>query len=321
MGNAPLLTDRQIVAARGPKNAVDPRQPYAYLVEDERSAAGEIEPVATLFLTNRECPLTCVYCDLWKNTTDERVAVGEIPGQIDLALSRLPPARHVKLYNSGNFFDRQAIPREDHAAIADRVRGLRTVIVENHPIFCDANCVDFRRRIDGELEVAIGLETADREILPRLNKRMTLDDFQRAAAFLREHDIHVRTFIILRPPYCQSDQSAIEWAVRSVAFAVRCGARCCSIIPARGGSGIMEQLVEQGDFSPPSLASLESALELALALPEVVRSQVRVFADLWDIERLATCPRCVQPRMERLRQMNLTQKRQPAIDCECGGTA
>ena len=321
MRNSPPVSDRQVLAARGPKDAVDPRRPYAYLVEDERSAAGVVEPVATIFLTNRECPLRCVYCDLWKNTIDERVAIGDIPAQIDFALSQLPPARHIKLYNSGNFFDPQAIPREDHAAIAERVRGYRTVIVENHPVFVGERCVEFRARLEGELEVAIGLETVDPEILPRLNKRMTLDDFQRAAESLREYDIHVRAFIMLRPPYCQSDESAIEWAVRSVEFAVRSGARCCSIIPTRGGNGIMEQLAEQGDYSPPRLASLERALESALALSEVERGQARVFVDLWDAERLAACPRCAPARIERLRQMNLTQRGLPQIGCDCGGAA
>ncbi|HUE72906.1 MAG TPA: radical SAM protein [Pirellulaceae bacterium] len=320
--SSPLkLTEHQILSARGSKNAVDPRRPYAYLVEEERSAAGVVEPVATLFLTNRECPLQCVYCDLWKNTTDQRVTAGDIPAQIDHALSRLPPARHIKLYNSGNFFDPQAIPREDHAAIARRVRDFQTLIIENHPLFCDERCLEFRPQLAGELEVAIGLETADPEILPRLNKRMMLDDFARAAGFLRDHDLHVRAFIMLKPPYCRSEESAVAWAIHSVEFAVHCGARCCSIIPTRGGNGIMEALAKEGLFSPPRLDSLETVLESALALPEVVRGQVRIFADLWDIERLADCPRCTHMRILRLKQMNDTQARLPPIECNCGAIA
>jgi archaeosine synthase beta-subunit len=321
MGNVPLLTDRQIVAARGPKNAVDSSRPYAYLVEEERSAAGFVEPVATLFLTNRECPLRCVYCDLWKNTTDERVAIGHVPAQIDYALSRLPPARHIKLYNSGNFFDPQAIPRAELAPIAMRVREFQTVIVENHPIFCDDRCIELKQQLDGELEVAMGLETVDPEILPRLNKRMSSDDFARAAGFLRGGDIQVRAFIMLKPPFCQSDESAIDWAVRSVEFAVQCGVRCCSLIPTRGGNGIMQHLAQQGFFSPPRLSALESAFEAALSLPEVRRGEVRVFADLWDIERLADCPRCVQPRIDRLREMNHGQERSSPITCGCGANS
>ena len=315
------ITDGQILAARGTKNTVDPHRPFAFLVEDERSAAGTVEPVATLFLTNRECPLKCIYCDLWKNTTNERVAAGVIPRQIDFALERLPPARHIKLYNSGNFFDPQAIPRDDLPAVAERVRQFETVIVENHPNLCDEHCVEFGRRLEAEFEVAIGLETTDPEILPRLNKRMTLDDFSRAAELLRGRGIHVRAFILLKPPFCSDESAAVQWAVRSVEFATSRGARCCSIIPTRGGNGIMEQLARDGFFSPPKLASLEAALDACLKMPAVSSGAARVFADLWDVERLAGCPRCAGRRVERLRQMNLSQQPLPRIACDCGEPA
>jgi hypothetical protein len=45
----------------------------------------------------------------------------------------------------------------------------------------------------------------------------------------------------------------------------------------------------------------------------------RVFADLWDAERCAECPRCAGARIERVRRMNLLQKVLPAVECECGG--
>ena len=139
-----FVTDADILAARPPKQRLDPWKPYAYLVEPERMASGTVEDVATVFLTNKECPFRCTMCDLWKYTLDERVPVGAIPAQIDHALERLPPAKHIKLYNAGNFFDAQAIPPEDHAAIAARVRHFETIIVENHPRLTDERCVRFR---------------------------------------------------------------------------------------------------------------------------------------------------------------------------------
>ena len=140
----PHFDDRAILAARPTKQPVDPWRPYAFLTEPEHTAAGRVEDVATLFLTNRECPFRCLMCDLWQHTTDETVSPGAIPAQINYALERLPAARHVKLYNSGNFFDRKAIPPEDHAAIAERVAGFKTVIVENHPKLCSDACLRFR---------------------------------------------------------------------------------------------------------------------------------------------------------------------------------
>ena len=56
--------DRWILERRGPRNIVDPGRPYAYLVEPERQSDGEIEDVATIFLTNKECSFHCLMCDL-----------------------------------------------------------------------------------------------------------------------------------------------------------------------------------------------------------------------------------------------------------------
>jgi radical SAM enzyme (TIGR01210 family) len=305
------IADSVILTARGPRNSVDPARPYAFLVEPERAADGQIEDVATLFLTNRECPFRCLFCDLWKNTTIETVPVGAIPAQIDYALAQLPAARHIKLYNSGNFFDRKAIPIEDHAAIAQRVHVYRTVIVENHPKLCSDDILRFRDRLDGELEVAMGLETIHPDVLPRLNKRMTVADFDAACRFLRAHDVHVRTFILLKPPGLGEDDG-IEWAIRSIAHAFDQGARCCSVIPTRAGNGIMERLERERRFAPPVLGSLESVLEQGIAL-----QRGRVFVDLWDAERFATCRQCASERIERMHKMNLHQRVEPPVSCDC----
>jgi radical SAM enzyme (TIGR01210 family) len=312
----PATRRRDLLAARGSKNKVDPRRPYAFLVEKERSAAGKMEDVATIFLTNKECPFSCVYCDLWKNTTDRSVQPGDIPAQIDYALSRLPTATTIKLYNSGNFFDPQAIPPQDHDAIISRVRHFDRVIVENHPALTGEECVCFRDELGTELEIAMGLETVHPTVLPQLNKQMTVEDFCQAAAFLRQHSIHVRAFVLLMPPFMLAEE-AVHWAVRSVSTAIQAGAGCTAIIPTRGGNGLMEQFAAQGEFTPPTLSMLEDSFAASLALPEFATQSTRVFVDLWDLARLYTCDRCGPLRKERLQQMNDQQSSLSKVVCDC----
>lgn len=310
----PRITDAAVLAARPAKNAVDPGRPYAFLVEPERTARGTVEDVATIFLTNRECPFRCVMCDLWENTTDATVRVGSIPAQIDYALERLPPARHVKLYNSGNFFDSKAIPREDLPAIAERVRGFETVIVENHPRLCGDGCRRFRDLIGTDLEIALGLETIHPEVLSALNKRMTLDDFERAVGLLVGDDIAVRAFVLLGLPWIEEAEAA-DWAVRSVEFAFSIGVGCCSVIPTRAKHGVLSQLERDGAFRSPSLATLERVAEEAVRL-----GGGRAFVDLWEAERLESCHVCASQRIERMRTMNFTQRVPPGVRCDvCGG--
>src|SRR5439155_2565678 len=111
------------------------------------------------------------------------------------------PARNIKLYNSGNFFDPRAIPPADYPAIARLVSGFERVIVECHPALLGNRCLQFREMLPGRLEVAIGLETVHPVVLEKLNKRITVDDFRRAAGFLASNWIDLRIFLLVRPPF------------------------------------------------------------------------------------------------------------------------
>lgn len=371
----PRERDRWILSRRSRRNPVDRRRPHALLVEEERAESSEIVWVATIFLTNRECPWHCLMCDLWKNTLTETVQVGAIPAQIDQALAQLVEAdvnakhlpgkssrafgsaaiRQIKLYNSGSFFDPRAIPPEDYIAIAGRVCPFERVIVECHPALVGESVLEFRDLLNAiasskarprvrqptpgpsqagnstgtlaishtastessqsvnhatQLEVAIGLETAHPEVLEKLNKRMTLDQFRRAAEFLRENNVALRVFVLVKPPFLD-EAGALHWAKRSMDFAFDCGATAVSLIPTRLGNGALEVLAGRGEFSPPKLATLEAALDYGISL-----KRARVFADLWDLEQFSDCSECFERRRARLHEMNLRQITQPGVACE-----
>ena len=306
------FTDEWILTKRGRKNAVDPLKPYGWLVEKEYTSSGRIEDTAIIFLTNRECPYHCLMCDLWKNTTDFSVPAGSIPQQIEMALSQMAPARHLKLYNSGSFFDERAIHSADYEKIADLVSGFDTVIVESHPRLVNEKCLRLRDMLKPELQVAMGLETVHPEILRKLNKRMTLEDFENTVKFLSGHDIRSRSFILLKLPF-MSESEGIYWAERSLDFAFRAGVECCTIIPVRPGNGAMDELLEKGDFTPPHIQSLEAVLEYGIGL-----RAGRVFADTWDLEQFSACNECLERRRDRLIYMNLHQKTAAPVTCNCG---
>ena len=251
-------------------------------------------------------------CDLWVNTLDETVPRGAIAAQIRDAVATLPPARHIKLYNAGSFFDPAAIPPDDDGEIAQAVAGFERVIVESHPAFLAGayreRCLRFRDLIPGQLEVAVGLETAHPGVLARLNKKMTLDAFCRAADFLAGHGISLRVFILLSPPYMPADH-ALEWACRSLDLAAECGATVSTVIPTRGGNGAMEMI---GDlFTPPRLPALEDTIAYGLAI-----GGMRVFADLWNIERFFDCE-CSGHRAARLAVINREQHAPLPVVCAC----
>ena len=313
--------DDWILSRRPERNQLDPRRPHAFFLEEERAESGEIAEVVTIFLTNRECPWRCLMCDLWKSTLTESVPSGAIPEQIEFALEETrkarrgahPALRQVKLYNSGSFFDPRAIPPGDHAAIADLLRPFKRVIVECHPALVGEPAPGFRDLLAGQLEVAMGLETVHRGALEKLNKRMTLEQFSLAAGFLRRHDIALRVFILVKPPFLD-EAEALFWARRSLDFAFERGASVCSLLPTRSGNGALEALARQGEFSPPRLATLEAAAAYGIGL-----QRGRVFADLWNLEQFSACGACFPARALRLREMNSRQVPLLPVACPACG--
>jgi radical SAM enzyme (TIGR01210 family) len=305
------INDRWILSKRGEKNAVNPRKPYAWLVEKERTASGIIEDTAIIFLTNRECSYHCLMCDLWKNTTDVSIPEGAIPEQIEWALKQLPEARNLKLYNSGSFFDERAIPEEDYKSIASLVKNFETVIVESHPRLINEKCLIFRDMLKPDLQIALGLETVNTEVLRKLNKQMTLEDFRNSVSYLTQHGILSRAFILLRPPFL-SESEGIFWAERSINFAFSAGVECCTVIPVRAGNGAMDLLMEMNYFAQPDIRSLETVLEYGIRL-----NSGRVFADVWDLDMFSSCKKCIDKRTNRLITLNLNQKITSPIRCTC----
>lgn len=305
------INDQWVRSQRGIKNRVEPGKPYTYLVEEERGINGQIEQVATIFLTNKECPFQCLMCDLWKNTTNESVRPGDIPAQIEWALDKLPKATTVKLYNSGNFFDVNAIPVSDYQDIAALLKDFDRVIVENHPRLINQNTFRFQRLLTPVLEIAMGLETTHPEVQKKLNKKMTLDDFKQAVTLLNQHGIMTRSFILLRPPFLDESEG-VFWAKHSLEFAFKAGVQSAVVIPTRRGNGALDQIGELGYFSPPEIRSLEQVLAYGIEL-----NTGNVFADLWDLQLFSSCSKCLEQRIERLHLMNLHQKIYPDVSCSC----
>jgi radical SAM enzyme (TIGR01210 family) len=292
-----------------------PFEPHGFFLEEERAASGQVVSSATILLTNKECPWRCLMCDLWKNTTTQTVPPGAIPRQIDHALAQLRSRpEQIKLYNSGSFFDPAAIPPADYPAIARMVAFAGRVVVESHPRLVGEKALRLRDLLSGSLEVAMGLETVHPQVLPRLNKKFELAHFSQAAEFLRRNGIAVRAFVLVKPPF-MDEAEGLEWAVKSAVFALSCGATVLSLIPTRPGNGALERLTAAGEFSPPRLATLEKALELALN----VRGDGRIFADTWDLEQFSNCSACFEKRRQRIHAMNLSQQIPPAIDCPACG--
>jgi radical SAM enzyme (TIGR01210 family) len=322
---SPAGRDRFVLERRGPRTPHDPWRYQNLIVEDERTDRGSIARVATVFLTGRECPWRCAMCDLWQYTTAADTPPGAIPSQIGAARLALREHRdevgQMKLYNAGNFFDPRAVPEGDYDAVATELAGLDRVIVESHPALIGSRVDRFlgaleshRRASPIQLEVAMGLETANPDALERLHKRITVEAFESSAEWLKSRGVGLRVFLLISPPFvAPSDQDA--WLLQSIDAAWSCGATVVSLVPTRPGNGALETLTAEGAFRAPDLEDIERSVDLVHARG----IEGRVFVDLWDLKRFARCPHCFESRRERLHAINIGQRPFPLPSCShCG---
>lgn len=317
-------------ARRGPKAAVDPWRPVDVLVESERAAGGGARRWLAVFLAGAECPFTCVFCDLWRHTLDGPTPAGALPAQLAVALGEAAGGGAgwdgVKLYNASNFFEERAVPEADDQALLAAVTPFARVLVECHPRLVGARALAWAGDLAARgavLEVAMGLETIHPRAMPRLGKALDLPRFERAAASLLAAGAAVRAFVLVGAPWVPAAET-VEWTVATARAARAAGAAHVSLIPVRGGNGTMEELAARGEWAPPALSDLEAALDRCLgeaaasaaeAGPEVV-----VTADLWDLDRFASCRACATPRRERLERVNATGEVEAPVMCSICGT-
>lgn len=296
--------------------------PQGALFEDEPITGNAIVPTATYFLTGSECRYTCSMCDLWKYTTGDRTDVGSLPRQIQLLHQEHTTVergvRWLKLYNASNFFDTANVPEEDLHAIASLCHGFHRVIVENHAAMLSSSNVRqrilrFQEQLNGELEIAMGLESIEPEAVRLLNKKMSLEQFANACQFLQDSGIRARAFVLLQPPG-STPATSVEWTVKSCQWAFSCGIERCSIIPTRPGNGFTDTMMSHRQWQPPEASKLEDTLD-AMVLD--LSSEHRIATvDLWDWNRIpGTCEQCFGPRRQRLEAMNMGQCLLPRVRC------
>jgi radical SAM enzyme (TIGR01210 family) len=284
--DTPAARDRFVIDLRGPRPAHDPWRYQSVLIEDEPTERGDSVRVGTIFLTGRECPWRCAMCDLWRGTTRTDTPDGAIPAQIRAARQQWRDGGDVisrlKLYNASNFFDPRAVPLRDYGDIANAADDVEQVIVESHPSLIGERVDRFRQYLgERQLEVAMGLETVHPSALDALNKRMTTDDFAKAADTLRRLGVSLRAFVLVAPPFVPQEEQD-HWLLATVAFAERCGASVISLIPTRGGNGTMEALAAQKLFVEPTRAVVERSYALVLNRAQSPELRApRILLDPW----------------------------------------
>jgi archaeosine synthase beta-subunit len=234
----------------------------------EAEALGEERVRAfVLILRTRGCYWAdlkgCSMCGYAKDTLGRSATPEELGQQLDAALRVYRNEPYVKIYTSGSFLDdREVDPGSRQRIVEGFAHGPRRLLFETLPEFATAETLaPLRVAFPGELEVALGLESTQPDVLLRyVNKNSPPQAYLEAADRVRSLGLRAKGYLLLKPPYL-TEREAIEDVVTSVRLAAP-HFDALSVNPVHIQNGtVVEWLYHRGRYRPPWLWSLSEVMQ------------------------------------------------------------
>ena len=253
-------------ARRPPPAAPDAASRYVNLWSEPEAIGSERVRAFVVILKTRGCYWAdvkgCSMCGYSRDTLGRSATPEELSHQLDAALARYRDEPYVKFYTSGSFLDDREVDPASRARIVGAFSGrARRLLFETLPEFATAaTLAPLQSAFAGELEVAMGLESTQPEILQRfVNKGSPPSEYLEAADRVRGLGLRAKAYLLLKPPHL-TEREAIEDVVRSVEVAApRFDAISINPVHIQGGT-VVEWLFQRGRYRPPWLWSLTEAI-------------------------------------------------------------
>jgi hypothetical protein len=135
----------------------------------------------------------------------------DILSQFETAVQHYKGEKIVKLFTSGSFLDPSEIPVTVQQNILSTLQETAEKIsVESRPEYITEKSLDsIQSTIPlSKFEIGIGLETSNDFVREHaINKGFTFQDYKKAAGLLKQHKVHVKTYVLMKPPFLTEKQS------------------------------------------------------------------------------------------------------------------
>ena len=264
------------------------------------------------------------------------VSADDYAAQIQAAIDQIPADDvepvEIDLYVSGSFFNPDEVSHEAQRRLlelAARAPRVTRVLVETRPEYVNSNTIEGALvavqpspGVTGpEVEVAIGLESADREMREkRIRKGFTWRQFEKAAHRLARSGASLFVYLLLKPMET-SERAAIDDLVGSAEKVFELGQRLD--LPTRvglepcfvGPETVLEQAFERGEYRPPWLWSVIECVQRIHHLGPVL---VGLSDEGLNPQRAAhNCDDCSAQMRAALTRFNLDQDPDPLAKLTC----
>lgn len=295
----------------------NPREFIRWWVEKDR-LDGEIVDAFVMILRTCGCAWAhkggCSMCGYINDAVKGRIREEDILFQFTEIMKNFSGQKIVKLYTSGSFLDDNEIPRTAQDKILEILMdNTDKIIFETRPEFIS------EKRLKGlrNLEIAIGLESANDFVLENsINKGFKFKDYLKAVKILKEMDIDVKTYLLIKPPFL-SENEAIKDALRS-AEKVASYSSTISFNPVNiQRFTLVEKLWKKREYRTPWLWSVVEVLRKSSKLKN---TRLMSHPTAGGTQRGAhNCGKCDAEVLRGIEKFSLTQdiKYFEELNCDC----
>jgi len=259
----------------------------------------------------------CIMCGYVYDAARE-ITQDKIVTEFKLAIDKLDGIDYLKIFTSGSFLDPGELTKDSIREIMEKVpANIKRIQIESRPEFIKEKVLkEIKEIIDSELEIGIGLESANDRIRTAINKGFSFDDFARAVAICNKNDVNVKAYLLLKPPFL-TEKEAIEDMKDSIKKAEIAGAGRVSINPMNIQRGtLVEKLWQRGEYRPPWLWSVVELLKWGDENADIPVMSHPTGAG--KRRGAHNCPKCDSDIYRRIMDYSTTHDmKHLELDCEC----
>lgn len=241
-----------------------------FVESDHYKLNGKIYSRLRIMLRSNGCSIpTCTMCPFPNEALDPtmiKVSETQYIQQMESALQNQTKHEILSVYNDGNFFSDQELPKVARQKIYQIAKEQKCsyLMVESLPCFitqkkiCEAK--DFLGE-DIKLIVGIGLQSATDEVRQIcIGTSITKKSFLCAHELLQKFAYETKCYIIIKPPFLL-EHEAIEDAVNSSLWLQQNNVTDITLCPIRIASNtLLQELFKRDLYSMPKLTTLAECL-------------------------------------------------------------
>jgi radical SAM enzyme (TIGR01210 family) len=261
----------------------------------------------------------CTMCGYANDSAWTKVSEEQLVAQFHKAWTRYQGEELVKIYTSGSFLDRfEVMPGAQKAILAAIGKGPKKVAFESLPGFVTDETLGPLEGLTQELEVGIGVESANLRVLrDSVNKGHAFETFPEAAAACHRHGVSVKSYLMCKPPFLKESDALTDSTATIIAAAPH--SQMVSLNPTNvQGNTLVDALYKRGSYRPPWLWTIIQSLLDGRTAAEAAGFQGMLKSDViasGQSRGAHNCGQCDEAVVGYLKKYKATQDKKFLAQC------